>query len=422
MSVTQPLLPALLAVAAPDAGISVERFLLLLAVILTSAKILGELAERIGQPAVIGELVAGVLLGPSVVGFVDPTLPSLHLIAEIGVVLLLFGIGLETDLKRLLSVGGAAFTVAIVGVLLPFVLGYAVSHALGLAVLPAVVAGAALTATSVGITARVFSDLGQLKSPEGQIVLGAAVIDDVIGLVILAIVSDLVAGNAPSVGGVVRATAVAFGFLVAAVLVGRLIVPWLFGLIARTSKEHTLATMALALAFVLGVLASRVGSALIVGAFAAGLVLAPSEHAHAIERGVVRLANVFVPIFFVAVGAAVDVRTFGSREVVIVGVALTAVAIVGKFAAGWAPVWVRARKTLIGVGMIPRGEVGLIFAQTGLAAGVLNAGEYSALMLMVLVTTFMAPPLLRRLLTKSAPKTRQPQSDSSAVGEMTTEA
>jgi Na+:H+ antiporter len=422
VSVTQPLLPVLLAVAAPDTGISVERFLLLLAVILTSAKILGELAERIGQPAVIGELVAGVLLGPSVVGFVDPTLPSLHLIAEIGVVLLLFGIGLETDLKRLLSVGGAAFTVAIVGVLLPFVLGYAVSHALGLAVLPAVVAGAALTATSVGITARVFSDLGQLKSPEGQIVLGAAVIDDVIGLVILAIVSDLVAGNAPSVGGVVRATAVAFGFLVAAVLVGRLIVPWLFGLIARTSKEHTLATMALALAFVLGVLASRVGSALIVGAFAAGLVLAPSEHAHAIERGVVRLANVFVPIFFVAVGAAVDVRTFGSREVVIVGVALTAVAIVGKFAAGWAPVWVRARKTLIGVGMIPRGEVGLIFAQTGLAAGVLNAGEYSALMLMVLVTTLMAPPLLRRLLTKSAPKTRQPQSDASAVGEMTTEA
>jgi Kef-type K+ transport system membrane component KefB len=399
VSVTQPLLPVLLAVAAPDTGISVERFLLLLAVILISAKILGELAERIGQPAVIGELVAGVLLGPSVVGFVDPTLPSLHLIAEIGVVLLLFGIGLETDLKRLLSVGGAAFTVAIVGVLLPFVLGYAVSHALGLAVLPAIVAGAALTATSVGITARVFSDLGQLKSPEGQIVLGAAVIDDVIGLVILAIVSDLVAGNAPSVGGVVRATAVAFGFLVAAVLVGRLIVPWLFGLIARTSKEHTFATMALALAFVLGVLASRVGSALIVGAFAAGLVLAPSEHAHAIERGVVRLANVFVPIFFVAVGAAVDVRTFGSREVVIVGVALTAVAIVGKFAAGWAPVWVRARKTLIGVGMIPRGEVGLIFAGIGstLTIGgerVIDGQVFSAVVIMVALTTLVTPPLL----------------------------
>ena len=419
---TQPLLPVLLAVAAPDTGISVERFLLLLAVILISAKILGELAERIGQPAVIGELLAGVLLGPSVVGLVDPTVPSLHLIAEIGVVLLLFGIGLETDLKRLLSVGPAAFTVAVVGVLLPFVLCYGVSRVLGLAVLPAIVAGAALTATSVGITARVFSDLGELKSAEGQIVLGAAVIDDVIGLVILAIVSDLVAGNAPSVLGVARATAVAFGFLAVAVLLGRLVVPWLFSLIARTSKEHTLATMALAFAFVLAVLASQVGSALIVGAFAAGLVLAPTEYANAIERGIIRLANVFVPIFFVAVGAAVDVRTFGSREVVIVGVALTAVAIAGKFAAGWAPVWVQARKTVIGVGMIPRGEVGLIFAQTGLVAGVLNAGEYSALMLMVLVTTFIAPPLLRRLLTKAAAGTGHPESDSSAVGEMTTEA
>ncbi|HTK51804.1 MAG TPA: cation:proton antiporter, partial [Gemmatimonadaceae bacterium] len=387
MTVTQPVLPTLLAFAAPDTGISVERFLLLLAVILISAKILGELAERIGQPAVVGELLAGVVLGPSVVGLVDPTLPSLHLIAEIGVVLLLFGIGLETDLKRLLSVGPAAFTVAVVGVLLPFVFGYEVSRALGLAVLPAIVIGASLTATSVGITARVFSDLGELKSAEGQIVLGAAVIDDVIGLVILAIVSDLVAGNAPSVIGIARATAAAFGFLAGAVLIGRLIVPWLFRLIARTGKEHTLAPMALALAFVLAVLASKVGSALIVGAFAAGLVLAPTEHAHAIERGIIRLANVFVPIFFVAVGAAVDVRTFGSREVVTVGVALTVVAIAGKFAAGWAPVWVRARKTVIGVGMIPRGEVGLIFAQTGLTAGVLNAGEYSALMLMVLVTT-----------------------------------
>ena len=422
MSVTQPVLPTLFAFAAPDTGISVERFLLLLAVILVSAKVLGELAERIGQPAVIGELLAGVLLGPSVVGFVDPTLPALHLIAEIGVVLLLFGIGLETDLERLLSVGTAAFTVAVVGVLLPFLFGYGVSRALGLAVLPAIVSGAALTATSVGITARVFSDLGELKSPEGQIVLGAAVIDDVIGLVILAIVSDLVAGSAPSVMGVARATAVAFGFLAAAVLIGRLIVPWLFRLIARTGKEHTLATMALALAFVLAVLASQLGSALIVGAFAAGLVLAPTEHAHSIERGIIRLANVFVPIFFVAVGAAVDVRTFGSRDVVTIGVALTAVAIVGKFAAGWAPVWMRARKTVIGVGMVPRGEVGLIFAQTGLAAGVLNAGEYSALMLMVLVTTFMAPPLLRRLLTKTAAKAGHAQSDESAVSEMTTEA
>ena len=422
MTTPHSLLPSLLAIAPATADVSVEGFLLLLAVILVAAKLLGELAESIGQPAVVGELIAGVLLGPSVIGFVDPTMSSLHLIAEIGVVLLLFGIGLETDLQRLLSVGGAAFTVAVVGVVLPFALGYGVAHALGLEMLPAIVAGAALTATSVGITARVFSDLGQLKSVEGQIVLGAAVIDDVIGLVILAIVSDLVAGNPPSVLGVAKTTGIAFGFLAAAVLLGKLIIPRVFAIVSRTGKEQTLASMALAFAFLLAVLASEVGSALIVGAFAAGLVLAPTEHVHAIERGVVRLANVFVPIFFVAVGAAVDVRTFGSMNVVTLGLALTAVAIIGKLAAGYAPVWVRARKTLIGVGMVPRGEVGLIFAQTGLAAGVVDGGEYSALMLMVLVTTFIAPPVLRRMLTKGSSHQRETELDPSAVGEMTTEA
>jgi len=416
-------LASLVPAAPADAGgVSVEQFLLLVAVILVAAKVLGELAERIGQPAVVGELLAGVVLGPSVIGFVDPTMPSLHLLAEIGVVLLLFGIGLETDLKKLLSVGGAAFAVAVVGVALPFALGFWVARGLGLELLPAVVAGAALTATSVGITARVLSDLGRLQSVEGQIVLGAAVLDDVVGLIILATVSDLVAGTAPSALGIVRTTAVAFGFLAAVLVIGRFVIPPVFALVARTGKEHTLGTMALALAFLLAVLAADVGSALIVGAFAAGLVLAPTEHAHTIERGVVRLANVFVPIFFVAVGAAVDVRSFGSREVVMVGLALTGVAIVGKFVAGFAPVWMQANKTLIGVGMIPRGEVGLIFAQTGLTAGVLNAGTYSALMLMVLVTTFIAPPLLRFLITRNDTSRRAPDTDPGAVVGMTTEA
>ena len=412
---------AFLSLVAPEtSGVPVERLLLLLAMILLSAKLLGELAERIGQPAVIGELVAGVLLGPSVLGVVDPTLPVLHLLAEIGVILLLFSIGLETNLKRMISVGGAATMVAVVGVALPFAFGYVVSRALGLELLPAIVAGAALTATSVGITARVFADLGRLQSVEGQVVLGAAVIDDVIGLVILAVVTDLVAGAAPSVGGVVRTTAIAFGFLAVAIALGRFLVPRMFNLVARTGKEHTLATMALVLAFLLAVAASEVGSALIVGAFAAGLVLAPSDHVQAVERGVVRLANLFVPIFFVAVGAAVDVRSFTTRDVALVGVMLTVVAIVGKFAAGYAPVWIRANKTLIGVGMIPRGEVGLIFAQTGLTAGVLTTGTYSALMLMVLVTTFIAPPLLRLLIAKS--ERSAPDSDAVGVAEMTTEA
>jgi Kef-type K+ transport system membrane component KefB len=400
--------------------VSVEHTLLALAVILVAAKVLGEIAERIGQPAVVGELVAGVLLGPSVLGFVDPSQPAIQLIAEIGVVLLLFGIGLETDLKRLLGVGLAALTVAVVGVTLPFALGYFASKALGLDLLASIVAGAALTATSVGITARVFSDLGKLESVEGQIVLGAAVIDDVIGLIILAIVADLVAGKTPSALGITRTTALAFGFLVAVLVVGKVIVPRVFDVVARTGKEHTMATMALALAFLLAVLAAEVGSAMIVGAFAAGLVLAPTKHVHTVERGIVRLANVFVPVFFVAVGAAVDVRAFTSGSVVSLGLALTAVAVIGKFLAGFAPVWVSARKALIGAGMVPRGEVGLIFAQTALSAGAISAGEYSALMLMVLVTTFIAPPWLRRLISKNS---RGPSdADDSAVGEMTTEA
>src|SRR3954469_17553340 len=169
--------------------LDVPRFLGLLVVMLGTAKLLGALAQRIGQPAVLGELVAGVVLGASALGVIDPKTEILHLLSEMGVVILLFAIGLETDLRQLLRVGGAASAVACVGVALPFALGYAVCHVLGLSNLVAIVAGAALTATSVGITARVLSDLGRLQDPEGQIILGAAVIDDVIGLIILTVVA-----------------------------------------------------------------------------------------------------------------------------------------------------------------------------------------------------------------------------------------
>src|SRR5688572_1882616 len=198
------------------AVMEVPELLFLLVAILVTAKVLGELAERVHQPAVLGELLAGVLLGASVFGVLDPSLPRLHvvhLLAEIGVVLLLFQIGLETNLTTLLKVGPASTAVAFVGVVLPFVMGYGVAVALGLESLPAVVCGAALTATSVGITARVLSDLGRLQEPESQIVLGAAVIDDIIGLIILAVVAEVVAGGGLSIGSVLTTTAVAFGFV-----------------------------------------------------------------------------------------------------------------------------------------------------------------------------------------------------------------
>lgn len=384
-------------IAEGGSAMSVPEFLFLLIVILASAKLLGELAERIGQPAVLGELIAGVLVGGSVLGLVDPGVESIHLLAEIGVIILLFEIGLETDLRQLLKVGGASTMVALVGVVVPFVLGYAVAVGLGIAQLPAIVFGAALTATSVGITARVLSDLGRLQEPESQIVLGAAVIDDIVGLIILGVVSGLVAGEAVTVGTIAKVTGLAFGFLVVALLLGRLIVPPLFGLLARLGRAETVAAMALVFAFLLAYVADASGSALIIGAFTAGLLLQPTPQAAVIEDGVVRLGQFFVPIFFVVVGASVDVRTFAQMEVATIGVALVVVAVVGKFVAGYAPFWFKGKKSVIGVGMVPRGEVGLIFAQLGLTSGVLTVGQFSALALMVIATTFMAPPLLKAL-------------------------
>lgn len=405
--------------AAVEGAMTVPEFLFVLVAILVTAKVMGELAERIGQPAVLGELIAGVILGASVLGIVDSGNAMVHLLAELGVILLLFQIGLETDLKRLISVGPASAAVAITGVLVPFIGGYYVAAALGMDTMPAVVAGAALTATSVGITARVLSDLGRLQDPESQIVLGAAVIDDVVGLIILAVVSQVVGGAELTLGGVLTTTGLAFGFLVGVLLIGNLVVPRLFDFLAKIGKEETLGTMALAFAFLVAYLADAAGSALIIGAFAAGLVLAPTTHAMTVEHNVLRLSMFFVPIFFVSVGAAVDVRTFGDPQVLIIGGALIAMAIVGKFIAGYAPFWYKGNKAVIGVGMIPRGEVGLIFAQMGLTTGVLTLGHFSALTLMVMVTTFMAPPLLKMLFP---PRPDAPYQDPGSVAEVTTEA
>ncbi len=249
------------------------RMLGILALALAAAKLLGASAQRIGQPAVLGELVAGVLLGTSVAGVVDPHSDVLHLLSELGVVILLLEIGLETDLAQLVRVGGASSAVALVGVVLPFALGYLVVRGLGFDNLVAIVSGASLTATSVGITARVLSDLDRLHQPEGQIILGAAIIDDVIGLVILAVVAGLAEGQEITFGGVAGLTASAFGFLAGTLLVGRLIVPPAMRWLGRIQLPGTSTMLAITLAFALAWLADRLGSAMIIGAFAAGLLL-----------------------------------------------------------------------------------------------------------------------------------------------------
>jgi Kef-type K+ transport system membrane component KefB len=333
-------------------------------------------------------------------------------LSELGVLLLLFLIGLETDIHRLLSVGSASLSVALAGVVLPFAAGYSVGAALGLPTTVSIFLGAALTATSVGITARVLSDLGHLKSDESQVILGAAVVDDILGLVLLTVVGALAAGEQLTVFGVGKTFAIAFGFVAVAVVLGSLLAPHLIRLIARVRVVKALFFTSIMFAFALAWLADVVGSAVIIGAFAAGLVLAKTDRGRDIEHEVYDVAQFFIPIFFVSVGAAVDLRQLNpfdpaTRRFLVIGLLLTAVAVAGKLIAGWFAFSKRPlRKLVVGVGMIPRGEVGLIFAQLGLTAGLITGGLYSSVALMVMITTFVAPPLLRALLPKAIPEER----------------
>jgi Kef-type K+ transport system membrane component KefB len=397
---------------AAEGGVDVARFFLILAGMLIAAKILGEAAERIGQPAVLGELIAGVLLGGSALGVVPsdgPMAELVHVFAEFGVLLLLFEIGLETDLKEMSRVGMASLAVACVGVVLPFALGYAywvyVPHPAAAAAdlgTAGIFIGATLTATSVGITARVLSDLGRMGSKEARIIIGAAVIDDVLGLVILSVVSGLAAGAAVTMLGVLRTLGVAVGFLVGAVLVGGLVVPRLFDAVVRMRVRYVLLVFAIAFALGLASLASLAGSALIIGAFAAGIILSGTNQFDTIEREVRPVANIVAPIFFVNVGASVDLSLLNpaspaARGTLLVAGALIVIAIIGKMAAGWAAPWTPFRRLVVGVGMVPRGEVGLIFADIGRRSGVLSSEVFGAVLLMVMATTFVAPPALKAL-------------------------
>lgn len=382
--------------------VDIPQFLGTLALILCIAKFLGAAARWVGQPAVLGELIAGVLVGTSVLGLVDPRDETLHALAEIGVVLLLFSIGLETDLRKLLCVGLASTVVAVAGVVVPFVLGYGVCWLMGLGTRASIVVGASLTATSVGITARVLADMGRLQEPESQIILGAAIIDDIIGLIILAVVTGIARGQEVTLQQVGIVTAAAFGFLIAVFVVGKLAAPWLARFVVWLEIPGGPLVMAIGLAFGLGWAAVQCGSAMIIGAFAAGVILRGTVAEREIEHGVANLGHFFVPVFFVSVGAAVNVRLLNPIDranwsVLAIAGVLVVVAVVGKFVAGYAPFWFRGQKRVIGVGMIPRGEVGLIFAQMGISRGLLDEGTFSAVAVMVMTTTFLAPPLLKVL-------------------------
>jgi Kef-type K+ transport system membrane component KefB len=382
--------------------------LLGLVLVWLAAKLAGEGMERIGQTAVLGELLAGVIIGPGILALVHES-EVLHALAELGVLILLFEVGLESDLHDLLRVGLQAVLVALVGVVIPFALGYGVMHWLGHPPLVAVFVGATLTATSVGITARVLADLGRLGDAAAKVVLGAAVVDDILGLIILAVVTGIAQTGSVSAGSVALLSGKAVIFLMVAILVGIRLAPTLIRWIGRLKARGSLIVYAVIFAVALAAVADLVGLATIIGAFAAGLVLATTDRREHIEERIKPVADLLVPVFFVTVGMKVQpamLNPFAANAQFGIAMVLTLVAVASKLVAGLVVYQPGVRRWPVGVGMVPRGEVGLIFAGAGLAAGVIARDLYSGLVVVVMLTTFVAPPWLKALYRTEKPETR----------------
>jgi Kef-type K+ transport system membrane component KefB len=379
----------------------VGALLLDILIVLVAAKAAAEISERIGVPAVLGEIVAGVLVGPSVLGLVEST-DVLFMLGEIGVILLLLNVGMEMDLAELGKVGRASLTVAVIGVVAPFATGALAGIALGQETRTAIFLGAALTATSVGITARVFGDMRALATTEARVVLGAAVADDVIGLIILTVVAGAVEEGSVSTGAVLGIVGLAALFIVVAGGACIYAAPRVFEAIHNRSRSSaTLTAVAFATALGLSVLADVAHLAPIIGAFIAGLAMGRTRQSERISNELSSLGHIFVPIFFLQIGIDTDVASLIHPKVLGLAGALLVVAIAGKLVAGFGTGSLKADRLLVGIGMIPRGEVGLIFATLGLRNGVLDDDMYAALLLVVLVTTMITPPLLRRRVSKT---------------------
>jgi Kef-type K+ transport system membrane component KefB len=340
-----------------------------------------------------------VIIGPGVLGLVHES-EALHALAELGVLILLFEVGLESDLGDLVRAGVQAVLVALVGVVVPFAMGFGIMQGLGHSPLLAVFVGATLTATSVGITARVLADLGRLQDAAAKVVLGAAVVDDILGLVILAVVIGVAQTGGVSLAAVGLLSAKAVMFLVIAIVVGIRLAPTLVKWVGRMRARGTLLVYSVVFAVALAVAADLIGLATIIGAFAAGLVLATTERREHIEERIKPVADLLVPVFFVTVGMKVQptvLNPFAENAQFGIAMLLTAVAIASKLVAGLAVYQRGVRRWPVGVGMVPRGEVGLIFAGAGLAAGVIAEDLYAALVAVVMLTTFAAPPWLKAL-------------------------
>lgn len=378
------------------------EILLALFLVFVAAQIGAEIAQRIGMPAVVGEIVAGCVIGPAALGWVRVNEP-LEVLAEIGAVLLLFAVGLETRVGDLKKVGKSATLVGVAGVVLPFVLGAAWAKLAGFETPKAMFVAAAFVATSAGITARVLQDLGVLNRIESRVILGAAVIDDILAMLLLGVVTAMQGGGGVNFLGLLLVMAQAIGFVALIALVGTRVMRKSSTILEAPVNPLSPLTLCLALCLGLALAASHLGLAAIIGAFLAGMAAAETEQRHTLEHQVQTLMALLVPFFFVVTGMKVELNTLASLPVLTTLLVVTLLAVAGKLIGCGLGALSLGRKSalIVGVGMVPRGEVGIIVASLGQQAGVFTGTTYAVIIAMSLLTSIIAPPALKGLLAGS---------------------
>lgn len=389
-----------------------STFLLHLVLILAIARIAGELASTLKIPPVIGELVVGIILGPSLLGLIELTEP-IHLLSQIGIILLLFEVGLETDMGKLIGSGGKATIVAVIGLLLPFIAGYAIIYWLfELSLLASLFIGATLTATSIGITLRVLRDLRKQNTHEAQIILGAAVLDDIIGIVLLTVLYEFSSTGVIALWMIVKVLIFITLFFLIAPLAAKGIAEVIRYWDGKSEIPGLLPTSIVSLILFFAWLAHELGAPELLGGFAAGLALSKQFYfpldpfpknapafTEKVEEQMSPIVHLFSPIFFVAIGLSLNLKqvSWGSLDFWVLTLSILAIAILGKFLAGFFIAEPRPRQAIIGTAMIPRGEVGLIFANIALTSAVIGNETYASLILVIAFTTLIAPFALRYL-------------------------
>jgi len=376
---------------------NITQILFSLFLIYASAKLLGELFERFKQSALIGEIIAGVLLGPQVLNLIG-TSEIFPVLAQIGAIFLLFTVGLQTKVEDIMTVGRTSLVVAFLGVIFPFIFGYLYILIINHSTVEAMFIGAAMVATSVGITARVFADLGIIETKVARVILGAAVIDDVIGLVVLAIVTGLGKG-ALSFVKIGLITLEAIGFIAFLILIGRRVVYRMIPRVASFRTRDAVFSLAILFCLLLSVVASYIDLAAIVGAFLAGMVLAELNIEFNLSVKTESLYNFLVPFFFVILGSWVDLTIFTRPALLWAALVITIFAVIGKLlGCGLGALNLGKRDALmVGFGMVPRGEVGMIIASIGLNMKAIRSDLYTVIIFMVMATTLVTPPILRGL-------------------------